>query len=61
MEGDARRVGDVAEEYVIKRGVGGLQHLRQKRGAKRLALAVNVRVVGALEVDALEGAGGWSG
>ena len=45
MEGDAGGVGDVAEEDVFKRRVGGFENLRQKGGAKRLALAVYVGVI----------------
>ena len=60
MEGDARGVGNVAEENVFKRRIRRLQDLRQERRAERLALAVDVGVVRAREVDALEGAGAGS-
>ncbi len=54
---DAGGVGDVAEEDVFKRGVRRLEDLRKKRRAECLALAVDGGVVGAREVDTLEGAG----
>ena len=57
MKGDAGGIGDIGEENVIKRGVSRLEYLRQERRAERLALAVDVGVVGTGEVDALEGAG----
>ena len=60
MEGDARGVGDVAEEDVIERSFRRLEYARQKRRAKRLALAVDVGVVRAGEIDALEGARAWT-
>ena len=56
MEGDARGVGDVAEEDVLERCVSSLEYARQKRRAERLALAMDVGVVRAREIDALEGA-----
>ena len=57
MEGDARGVGNVAEEDIREIGFSRFEDLRQKRRAKRLALAVDSGVVGAREVDPLEGAG----
>ena len=64
MEGDAGGVGDVGEEDVLDRRVRRGEDLRHQRRAERLALAVDVGVVGAGKVDALEGAatlllGGW--
>ena len=60
MEGDAGGVGDVAEENILQWCVCRLQYLRQERRAERLALAVDVGIVGARKIDALEGAGtGW--
>ena len=55
MEGDAGGVGDVGEEDVLNRRIGRLQDLRHERGAQRLALMVDVGIVGAREVDAFEG------
>ena len=59
MEGDARGVGDVAEEDVLEGRVGSLEYLRQKRRAERLALAVDVGVVRTREIDPLERARTW--
>ena len=55
MECDAGGVGDVGEEDVLNRRIGCLQNLRHERGPQRLAFTVDVGVVGAREVDALEG------
>ena len=57
MEGDAGGVGDVAEEDIREIGFSRFEDLRQERRAKGLAFAVNRGVVGAREIDALEGAG----
>ena len=59
MEGDAGGVRDVAEEDVFERRVRRRKYLRHKRSAERLAFAVDVGVVCAREVDALENA--WAG
>ena len=57
MEGDAGGVGDVAEEDFREIGFSRFEDLRQECRAESLALAVDRGIVGAREVDALEGAG----
>ena len=61
MERDLRGVGDVAEERPVEVEVHRTQQRRRERGAERLALAVDVGVVRAGEVDALEHAGAGLG
>ena len=56
VEGDAGGVGDVGEEDVFDRRIRRGEDLRHQRRAERLALTVDVGVVGAGKVDALEGA-----
>ena len=57
MKRNLRGVGDVAEEDVFQRRVGRFQDLGQEGGAERAAFVLDVGVVRAGEVDALEGAG----
>ena len=56
VERDERRVGNVAEERVLEIASDGVKKRFRQSGAERLALTVDVRVVCAGEVDALEDA-----
>ncbi len=56
--GDLGGVGDEAEDGVAPVVIDGLEHLVGEAAAEGLALAVDVEVVAAREVDALEGARG---
>ena len=57
VEGYFGRVGDEGENSVFDVVVDGLQDAGHQLLAQQLALAVNVHVAAAAEVDALEGAG----
>ena len=55
--GDLRSVGDETEDRVLQVVADRREHLVGQVGAQRLALAVDVEIVAAREVDALERAG----
>ena len=54
MKSYSGRVGNVAEEDAVHRRIGGLEDPRHKCRAKRLALAVDVGVVRAREINPLK-------